>query len=96
MDLNKLRDELNIQKGAYNEAVKNNKLATNELLEILKTFTPEDMELLEKFGIDFDFFSSIDIEKLTTDENYLEEISNTLENVADSLETSLKQSLHLE
>lgn len=96
MDLNKLRDELNIQKGAYNEAVKNNKLATNELLEILKSFTSEDMKLLEKFGVGSEFFSSIDIEKLTTDENYLEEISNTLENVADSLEASLKRSLHLD
>lgn len=96
MDLNKIRDELNIQKGAYNEAVKNNKLATNELMEILKSFTQEDLELLKKFGISSDFFSSIDTEKLTTDEDYLKEVSSTLKNVADSLETSLKLSLNLE
>lgn len=93
MDLRELRDELNIQKGAYNESVKNNKNAIAELIELLQEFGPEQMRLLAEFDINTEYISSINFEQLTTDKQYLDEVTTYFTNIATVLEKDLCKNL---
>lgn len=98
VDLKKLRDELNMQKGAYNESVKNNKNAVTELIEILKKFESksDQMKLLAEFNIDTSLFSSIDFEQLTTNEGYLSSVIKYFEDIAAILEKDLCKNLGID
>lgn len=98
VDLKKLRDELNMQKGAYNESVKNNKNAVTELIEILKKFESksDQMKLLAEFNIDTSLFSSIDFEQLTTNEGYLRSVIKYFEDIAAILEKDLCKNLGID
>ena len=90
-DLAKLRDQLNLKLGAYNEAVKNNKIAANEIKNTLQQINEDHL----KFDIDTDELFNIDIEALTTNEEYLQNKLQTLSSAYQKIDESVRKQLGL-
>lgn len=51
-DLAKLRDQLNLKLGAYNEAVKNNKIAANEIKNTLQQINEDHLKVLHAWQME--------------------------------------------
>ena len=91
--LAKIRDELNIQRGAYNETVKNNKIAADEIKKLLQNISPEQLKVLNEFGVDTDELLKIDVDRLTTDKEYLAKLQNTVSDVSERITKDLEEIL---
>lgn len=91
--LAKIRDELNIQRGAYNETVKNNKIAADEIKKLLQNVSPEQIKVLNDFGVDTDELLKIDVDRLTTDKEYLAKLQNTVSDVSERITKDLEEIL---
>ena len=90
-DLAKLRDQLNLKLGAYNEAVKNNKIAANEIKNTLQQINEDHLKVLHEF----DKLFNIDIEALTTNEEYLQNKLQTLSSAYQKIDESVRKQLGL-
>lgn len=94
-DLAKLRDQLNLKLGAYNEAVKNNKTAANEIKNTLQQINEDHLKVLHEFDINTDELFNIDIEALTTNEEYLKNKLQTLSSAYQKIDESVRKQLGL-
>jgi len=94
-DLAKLRDQLNLKLGAYNEAVKNNKIAANEIKNTLQQINEDHLKVLHEFDINTDELFNIDIEALTTNEEYLKNKLQTLSSAYQKIDESVRKQLGL-
>ena len=94
-DLAKLRDQLNLKLGAYNEAVKNNKIAANEIKNTLQQINEDHLKVLHEFDINTDELFNIDIEALTTNEEYLQNKLQTLSSAYQKIDESVRKQLGL-
>lgn len=91
-----LRDKLNLKLGAYNEAVKNNKIAAKEIQETLQQVTEEHIQILNEFGIDVEELLNVDIEALTTDAEYLAKKQQTLNDAYIKIDENVRKQLGLD
>ena len=94
--LAKLRDQLNLKLGAYNEAVKNNKIAAKEIQETLQQVTDEHLKILHEFGIDVEALLEIDIEALTTNAEYLVKKQQILNDAYIKIDENVRKQLGLD
>ena len=90
------RDKLNLKLGAYNEAVKNNKIAAKEIKETLQQVTEEHIQILNEFGIDVEELLNVDIEALTTDAEYLAKKQQTLNDAYIKIDENVRKQLGLD
>lgn len=93
MNLKELRDTLIMKKGEYNEAVKVANRTANEISDIVGNLKDEDYAFMEELGINGHFIANLDLEKLTTDREYLEQIKQYLDVSIEKLTNDLEERL---
>lgn len=91
--LAKLRDELNVQKGAYNEAVKNNKASAEEIKKLLQDVSPETLKVLRDFGFNTEDLVNLDVDKLITDREALAQLQHGIETVSEKIIKNMEEVL---
>lgn len=95
-DLAELRDKLNLKLGAYNEAVKNNKIAAKEIQTTLQQVTDEHIQILHEFGIDAEELLNLDVDALTTDVEYLAKKQQTLNDAYAKIDANVRKQLGID
>lgn len=93
MNLKELRDTLIMKKGEYNEAVKVANRTAEEINTIVGNLKDEDYAFMQELGINGEFISNLDLEKLTTNKEYLENTKERLEIAIETLTKDLENKL---
>lgn len=93
MNLKELRDTLIMKKGEYNEAVKVANRTASEINDIVANLGDEDYAFMGELGINGHFIANLDLEKLTTDREYLDQVKQYLDGAIEKLTNDLEERL---
>lgn len=94
MDIKEIRDKLVEKRTLYNNAVRASQEACSDIRKILSQFSDEEIELLESSGFGITKLLDVDLDKLKSDSDYLENYRKSLTELMDSISDYLLEELN--
>lgn len=92
-NLSELRDKLLAKRALQAKALEEATEAVEEFKNIQKSLTEEQIESLERYGIDIRFLRSIQSDRLLSDSDYLNDVKSQVEAVISTLQQEVERVL---
>lgn len=88
-NLNEIKTELIGKKAVYEQQLTNAKRTLEELECSIESLKEEDVNFLNEHGFNVGWIKEIDISRLSSDEKYLDTVTNNVENLCQNLYDTL-------
>lgn len=96
METSKIRDRLMSQKALYQKSVEESAIRAAKIKETLDSITEDDINVLrEATGVSFTPIKMFDLERMKTDQEYLQTCQTQLEQFTEILHKYLEDALNV-